>query len=209
MKSINQFILESSSPIKAAWQSTASFIQYGKEVASMKKSIRNIFFDTKPFYARTNANSKFRSFLSYVVIYPYLQDIKWNDAKCNYSSTKINVKDFYNKYFQSPEDFVKIKDDKNYQGLSYWHQLLKKYVENIEITLEDPSSTEYKNMKKYWEEALEEANSNNLLDKLIDFYEKIYKDNKEEIEKKVSKDQDLWKKTNILTSKRLDIDLYV
>ena len=209
MKSINQFILENSSPITRAWQSTASFIQHGKQVASMKKSIRNIFFYTKPFYTSSNPNDKFRSFLSLIVIYPYLQDIKWNDERCNYSSTKINVKDFYNKYFQSPEDFVKIKDDKNYQGLSYWHQLLKKYVENIEITLEDPSSTEYKNMKKYWEEALEEANSNNLLDKLIDFYEKIYKDNKEEIEKKVSKDQDLWKKTNILTSKRLDIDLYV
>lgn len=147
--------------------------------------------------------------MSFVVIYPYLQDIKWNDAKCHYSSTKINVKDFYNKYFQSPEDFVNIKNDKDYQGLSYWHQLLKKYVENIEITLEDPSSKECKNMEKYWKEALEEANSNDLLDKLIDFYEKIYKDNKEEIEKKVSKDQDLWKKTNILTREHLDIDLYV
>lgn len=137
----------------------------------MRKQIRNVFFPTKQIDG-IFGRPTWSPIIQKLALYPYEKEFKWDD-RIKYKSD-IDVKDFYEKYFSTPEDFIKLQ---NTDIWDYFRRgdLIKQLMSAIKFTLNYKDSKEYKNMEKYWKDAYDEANSIKLIDIYIDFLKDRYK----------------------------------
>lgn len=174
MKQLKNFLLETKNDdISKIWNNFRYTIQYGRTIGSMRKQIRNMFFPTR----QTDSiwgNPTFGPLLKDLVLYPYKKEFNWDKKFTKYGSD-INIKDFYEKYFSSPENFIKIQNTDIWKYLCRNNQVIEQVVSAIEFTMNYKDSKEYKNMEKYWKEAYDETNSNKVLDDYIEFFENSYK----------------------------------